>query len=107
MTRYTPGPWTTNGETVTDRRGNIIAGIYKSHHIDGANKGDIGPAEAEANARLITCMPELLAAAEKVTQSVDEATGKVSKEDLAAAINELSIIVARVKEEGPETTSIV
>ena len=47
-------------------------------------------------------MPELLTAAEKATNSSDDATGKVSKEDLAAAINELSIIVARAEKEKRE-----
>ncbi len=74
MTAHTPGPWRPSlysrifGCVVVAKRGIVVASIL----------GD--KATSDANARLIACAPELLAAVEKTVQtcSVCRGNGKLS-----------------------------
>ena len=61
MTQHTPGPWDATGLYVRERNGGLIASIIDLWHGQKTPK-----AEMDANARLISAAPDLLAALEEL-----------------------------------------
>jgi len=84
--KHTPGPWELHGRAVytadkrkhwienRDRRAVYVAQVRARHdseigcHVDDVEDNPVCEQEAEANARLISAAPELLAALESITQ---------------------------------------
>lgn len=87
--RFTPGPWvaTFNRDTGVDGvylsfdvdgdRGSIVRGQSAEHlKIDGQNDDPIMAAECEANARLISAAPELLASVRMLMTAIENIGGE-------------------------------
>ena len=72
MTQHSPAPWTQFGQHIYSKPQNALV-AHCPKDDDGRN--GIRRSEAEANARLITAAPELLAALIEVDQAIQSGDG--------------------------------